>query len=570
MNLFHWNIQKRIFLYIVSITILCVFVSGASITYFVTKEYIADEVENSLNTAIKTKQNIEFIFRMANELAFGLIQDENLNKLLDDNISNQEYESALEDVNFLIENIKVQKLYKNVSILVFDSHRIDSINKEKQEQYKLSFFEQEYNELILKEKLSEQDYLVDYKNDVFEFVRPIYSQNGEIKGAVIVELDANYIKETFASSSYEYSDEKIIIVNDSSEIILSFPNSTDFHDILKENPQLIKYNTHEINKNVFGRKSILVSDSIKYTNWKIIRIINMDKTNKTVTYINLIVIIILIIFLLIAMVMSYFLSLSITKPIIKLNNSVSEVEKGNFSETLPITSKDEIGELTRSFNNMVIQLNQSIETIIDNEKRKAELQLEILQAQINPHFLYNTLDSIRWLAIIHNETNISEMTLAIINLLKYNISKKSQIVKVEEEIKCIQNYITIQKYRYGKDIQIEFDVDTIEDYKVLKFVLQPLIENCIYHGFNSLNIQGLIKITGYVNNNELIIKVIDNGKGINSNINIESKSKMHTGIGIDSIKQRIKLYFGDQYGIALVNLQKGTEVTINLPTIEDD
>ena len=221
---------------------------------------------------------------------------------------------------------------------------------------------------------------------------------------------------------------------------------------------------------------------------------------------------------------------------------------------------------------MVVKLKGLINGMLKEQKKKTDMEFEILQAQINPHFLYNTLDSIRWLAVIQNVENISEMSSALINLLKYNISKKGTIVSLKEEIDGIKNYETIQKYRYGDTFCIEYNIqEETLDCKIIKFILQPLVENAIFHGINVSDSDAKIKITSEIQNNDLVIKVIDNGVGmnvLNRDDNSIKKKKMHTGIGLNNIEERIKLYFGEKYGIEIFSkIDVGTTVKITLPLV---
>lgn len=210
-------------------------------------------------------------------------------------------------------------------------------------------------------------------------------------------------------------------------------------------------------------------------------------------------------------------------------------------------------------------------------KKKADMEFQILQAQINPHFLYNTLDSIKWLAVIQNVHNISSMTNSLINLLKYNISRNNKTVMLSEELESVKNYVNIQKYRYGDIFEVTYDVnEDLLEYRILKFILQPIVENAIFHGFENMEGNCLIKIIARKKDEYLIIEIIDNGIGITNerleDIQSPNKDKgKFSGIGLRNIEERIKLYFGEKYGLTIDSkLHEGTHVSLFLPIISNE
>ncbi|WP_070000430.1 sensor histidine kinase [Cellulosilyticum sp. I15G10I2] len=561
----HSKIQKRIFLHVAIVIIITLFVSVAAMASVMLNELIQSKLENSLQKTIKAKQSIENIFRQANEMAYAISLDQDVLNLIKSSVDNKvnqiEANQVYKNLYFLIDKME---MYSDVAILSYD----EKLSKWSLVGASLS----NKNEALLKRMdLSTTDilsnkYFVDSTSGNYRIFHSVNDLYGNLIGCIIVELDSKFISEIFASSSYEYQNEKIAIVDELGKVILIFPNNVDFNSILEENKELLHNNTQIINRKVFGKRSILVSNSVNYTGWQIIRIIKMDGIYQLIYSSIQIDIIILIILIVAGIISSYAVSKSITDPILKLRKSVIEFEKANYLKTIQAETDDEIGELANTFNDIGYRLRESIDKMVEDEKKKAEFQLQILQAQINPHFLYNTLDSIRWMAVINKQDKISEMVIAIIKLLRYNISNMNSFVALEDEIDCIKNYISVQSYRYGKRVEMEYDIETVKELKVLKFILQPLVENSIYHGSNVFNNDVKIKIIGYKENEKLILKVVDNGVGLRKK-ETESSTKMHTGIGVENIRQRIKLHFGEEYGIELIPLKVGVEVRLTLAII---
>lgn len=564
------KIQKRIFLHVVVVIIITLFISVIAMASLVLNEYLQREVDNSIDKALKTKQNIEYIFRSANEMTIALATDREVKKRIMDwnngNMSSQDEQNLDDYFKFLVDKLDS---YESITIfgLANDIPEWNLLISSGTEDG--SFLLQQVN--IMTEKILLEEYFISSSAPNHWIYRNIKDDDKNIIGVVVVELNSSTIREVFASSSYEYQNEKIAIVDEIGDVILSFPNNTDFKSIFKENNDIIQYNTQVINRKVFGKRSILVSNTINYTDWQIVRIINMDSIYQVIFSTLQIALIMLLILIIIAVISSYAVSKTITEPILKLRKSVIDFEKADYKLEIISESDDEIGELAETFNDIGSRLRDSVDKIVENEKKKVEFQLQILEAQINPHFLYNTLDSIRWMAIINQQPQISEMVIAIIKLLRYNISDVDCYIALEDEIDCIKNYLSIQSYRYGKSVDIEYDIDKVKHLKVVKFLLQPLVENSIYHGSGNFKHDIIIKVIGYTNEDKLILKIIDNGIGIHKDIikNNEITSKMHTGIGVENIKKRIKLYFGNQYDLKLIELEQGVEVQLTLPIIED-
>lgn len=209
---------------------------------------------------------------------------------------------------------------------------------------------------------------------------------------------------------------------------------------------------------------------------------------------------------------------------------------------------------------------------MENQKQKNEMEFKILQEQINPHFLYNTLDSIKWLAAMQNMNNIVEMSTALINLLKYNLSSHNSLTSLEDEINSVKNYIVIQKFRYLDTFEFttSLSTDTL-NCRILRFILQPLVENSIIHGFRDVEKNYKIQAVSYFEDDMLHIKVIDNGCGMD----VEKVNEINTGlkddkcfnnIGINNIQKRIQLYYGGNYGLIYKSSPDGETVAeITLP-----
>ncbi len=274
-----------------------------------------------------------------------------------------------------------------------------------------------------------------------------------------------------------------------------------------------------------------------------------------------------------AMGMAYLLSDEITKPLKSLELSMKEVEKGNFSHVAPeVQDNNEIGSLSRSFNNMTREIQNLMEQSEKEQKAKRRYELKVLQSQINPHFLYNTLDSIIWMAEWGKNQEVVKMTSSLARLLRRSISNEREVVTIEEEIDYTEAYLTIQKMRYQDKLEYEIEVDPdIRKEETVKLVLQPLVENAIYHGIKYKEGKGLIRIDGFRDGSDIILQVRDDGRGMDQETldHVFEKHVRDTksnGVGVQNVHERIRLYYGAEYGLSFASGPgKGTLVTIRLP-----
>lgn len=274
-----------------------------------------------------------------------------------------------------------------------------------------------------------------------------------------------------------------------------------------------------------------------------------------------------------ALALAYLLSDEITKPVKSLEKSMKEVEKGNFAPAvMEVREENEIGHLRRNFNMMTEEIRKLMEQRDQEQQTKRKSELKALQAQINPHFLYNTLDSIIWMAEWGKNQEVVLMTSSLAKLLRRSISNEQEAVTVAEEVEYTETYLTIQKMRYKDKLEYEILVDPeILQKSVIKLVLQPLVENAIYHGIKYKEGKGLIRIRGFRQNERMILQVQDDGKGMEPEtlahiFEKHTRDTRSNGVGLNNVNERIQLYYGDDYGISFRSSPgEGTEATITLP-----
>lgn len=273
----------------------------------------------------------------------------------------------------------------------------------------------------------------------------------------------------------------------------------------------------------------------------------------------------------VTLIISFLLARSLSRPIKKLQGMMKHVESGNLDVLAEINQRDEIGQLSRTFNLMIGQIKRLMQQIIDTEKTKRTTELRLLQSQINPHFLYNTLDSIIWMAEQKQHEEVVTMTSALAKLFRASIAKENELVPLQVEIDHIGNYLLIQKMRYQEQLDYRIEVpDELMHVKTLKILLQPFVENAIYHGIKNKPEIGLIVITAREEGDNLVFEVIDNGLGMTAeklqNVLKHQEREAKGGVGVLNVNERIQLFFGQEYGVHFDSEPEiGTRVTIIVP-----
>lgn len=316
---------------------------------------------------------------------------------------------------------------------------------------------------------------------------------------------------------------------------------------------------------------IIYKDSF-YTNWKTIGVFSLNETLKEVTNLRHYSILIGLVTLVLAVVAAFFFTASIAKPLSKLRSLMKKAEEGDLSVRFNSKYNDEIGQLGNSFNNMIKEISNLIDMVYTEQRRKREAELKTLQAQIKPHFLYNTLYTIQWMAEEHGAKDVVHILGALANLFRIGLSKGKEMISVHEELEHVRSYLTIQKARYEDKLiyEINYDEDIL-NYSVLKLILQPLVENAIYHGINARRGGGKITITARIDQQKLYFCVADNGIGIMPEKLKEIRNVLKnshgesakTGFGIFNVNERIKLSFGSEYGLTYTSVyHEGTKVEV--------
>ena len=274
----------------------------------------------------------------------------------------------------------------------------------------------------------------------------------------------------------------------------------------------------------------------------------------------------------VALFAAVYISRIVYRPVQKLMTAMKAVSDGEMDTRAEIVSKDEIGLAAEEFNRMLDRIEELIRQLIQEEKKKKDAELEALQYQITPHFMYNTLNSIKCYALIHGQKEIATVIEDFVELLQTCIRKKGAFLTVAEEVQVLENYIHLQEFRNGENYQVEYKIEwEAQQCKIPRLILQPLVENAIIHGLDLKNDKKKLTIEAYTSDSRLYLTVKDNGRGMTEE-QIEEllqkkgkKTKGLTAVGIPNIQDRLNLYYGRQAKLTLKSEGEGTIATIYLP-----
>lgn len=431
--------------------------------------------------------------------------------------------------------------------------------------------------------LSKQSQNIRDRNIILGARRLVNPFSGEYSASQIFVFTEQDIYDKY-SAIFEGISGDVYIVNGMGEVV----SGTDPNKINQRFSKEIldKINQSEgfsYNFQYEGEKHLVSTSEISELGWKAIAMIPVTGVTKTIDLLFINILLILAICILLCMFMIIHISRKFLKPIDILSDSMKAVYNGNMMAYVEMKGHGEIQKMGRYYNSMLKQINHSVEEQIETEKNKKQLELEVLMGQINPHFLYNTLENIVWKSSEAGSPDIGRMAASLGRMYRLSISNGDIIVKVQQEIEHLMAYINIQKMRYKErvDFELIMDHEEIRPYMTIKMTLQPAVENCFMYGMEDIERTLNIKLVVKVRKDKIHFIILDNGSGM-TKLQLEKardqiatgakrtetggRRKSGTGIGLYSIKERNRIYFGEENGVKIYSKKGiGTLVRITIP-----
>jgi two-component system sensor histidine kinase YesM len=416
---------------------------------------------------------------------------------------------------------------------------------------------------------------------IISIIKPIIMDH-EKKGAVILNINSEKLHNIITTEKYQ-NQSKIYLYNDSGNIIMSseenqFGNEIKDVSYLKD---IVESGSEtSVIKNIDGMDSVIsITPSAKF-GFTYISITSMFHYQNKLNQLKSQILLLIILLVVLSIVFAYFAAIRSYKPVAEIITVLEEPQKFNdYSDP----AKARLNELRYIISTILkqIQANEIMKDELESKlKMLDQSQFAMLQSQINPHFLYNTLETINWMAfdLTKGDNNVSRAVNSLAQLFRNNVYLGDYIIPIGQEIDNTQNYLNILELRYGDVFKVVWEIDErIKEYSIIKICLQPIIENAVYHGLKPKGKEGLLKIRGEICDNETILfHVYDNGVGmnpfrladINQKLN-DRENQMEDHIGIYNVNQRIKIVFGMEYGISIESEENlGTEVLIKIPMVK--
>ena len=403
------------------------------------------------------------------------------------------------------------------------------------------------------------------------------TRNGNsMLGVLLVDMNYSSIEQLLEKANTDTSGEYVYLMAPDGEIIYH-PKQNLIHMGLYEenNTEAAGYEDTTVKENFHGEKRLVTVKTISYTGWKLISVVPMKSFSMGMTGMRNLVVLLVALTVLAVVILNQMVSARISKPLRRLNDSVKEWEAGNMNPDIYIGGSMEVEHLGKTLRSTVAQIRQLMDDIVVEQEEKRKSELDALQSQINPHFLYNTLDSIVWMITGERYDDAVFMITQLASLFRISLSKGKTVIKIEDEVKHARNYMNIQKIRYKNSFEVDFQIEEdILDGCIVKLMLQPLLENAIYYGMEFMDGEGEIHVRGYRKDKDVYLEVEDNGLGMPEEeaaelLNGKERPHKHgSGVGLVNVHSRLKLRFGEAYGLVIHSCpDEGMMVQIHIPYI---
>lgn len=548
-----------------SYTILCFFLFLCSISaiasglYYTSVAQIIDE--QIINTSKQVVSNYELYFDSAIEVSNSI-----QTKIDNRNVLNEKtaIRSYFDDVKSIKGEILSIALYdENGDLIVADS-TFDTVNNDNV--YESNSFQNAINEPMINIFSG-----VGFENDRYAFTLSRYMSfnRSENHGVALIEFDFTKIVRLIYQSDLGENGHIAIFDRDYNVVYSSLPELID-EDLIETKKLVLGSAGVTINHQSFN----LYISTITNTGWKVSVFTNNSQIYSVLYNFIIIVIITILLLSILYIFIVYVIVKQVTYPLYRLQAEMNKVKDLNYDVNRSKLKKGskEIIQLDATFNEMMRRIRYLADKLLQEQENQRKSELKALQNQINPHFLYNTLDSIIYMIDKGENQKAEEMIVALSKFFRISISRGKAIIPLKDEVEHVRNYLLIQKIRFGDQFTYSINVDpSLYQYSCIKLILQPLVENAIEHGLNDNESGGQIEIIGTQNESYIILKIKDNGYGISED-KLEQIYKsfhddsIHQGVGLKNVYQRIKIYYGEEADIKIDSLfDEGTIISIYIP-----
>lgn len=388
--------------------------------------------------------------------------------------------------------------------------------------------------------------------------RALYDKEA-LMGYVLLAINESAFTSLFAT--YDLIDQAVIVVDEENRYLFGHYGFPKGEPLFQDHEQQIKVGLQTYYLQVMD---------IPNVPWKVAHLVNKNYVLKELISLRSTILLYIFFILFLLLMIMTVIYRSFYGPLNRILHAMDAMSERHLDVRIEDPGKDELHELAENYNDLVLRIQDLVERVETEEKAKREAEIKMLQAQINPHFLFNTLNTLRYLAILNHDKPVSQGISALAKLLRNTITDSQELVEIREEIENVQNYIIIQKLRYGDLFETEVLLDEgCTKAKIMKFLLQPIVENAILHGFEEDRQDQLLTIRIMKEEQSILVEIKDNGKGFDPDQQEQQTNSKLSGIGMRNVEERIQLTYGEAYRMEILsNPGKGTIVRLYLPYIE--
>jgi two-component system sensor histidine kinase YesM len=590
------SIMYKWLLLLAAITLIPLLVLGA-VSYSITKNAIDKKVTDASRQLIRqTAENIDIRFSGYKDIVMQMITNSEIMSLL--HRINQRDEEVAEHISLtskLAYFTAVSPEFKSVSF-VTDSMYIKGIFRwDDQAELKNIFYSKTMgagNDFVWFP--TRQGYYSDtadsHKEIVFSVSKQVFNiHDGRQLGMAVVldireEMLSEILRNNAASDLRTESfvmDENGVILSHGDKEMLFTPVENWFN--AEEAAMLLRDGREDSFVAHYKGKEVLVNyQQLKSNDWRVVHVIERSSLYKDSDQVIQVIAILLAVCALFSIVAAYAMASSVSSPLKRMVKAMKQVHIGNMATRIQRDEKriDEIGSLEYHFNDMVGRIEELLQAVYQEQNNKRIAEVKALEAQINPHFLYNTLDAIKWTALFQKANQAAEMARLLSRLLHISIGKGSDTVMVQEELEHVECYMGIQNLRAAGRIEVVYDIEEqVKSYRIPKVILQPIVENAVLHGFADRSEGAVIHIRCCLLDSRLLFMIEDNGHGFETDMpelyddqaEELTKSASFLGVGLSNVEERIKLICGKEFGLNITSkVGFGTTVTITLPIMKEE
>ncbi len=562
-----YSLRTQIFIYFLLTTGVIMIVMGA-LLYANFSKLMEDEIMTSTKMGIdKSGKQLELYIKRIKDMSTILAGNVNTCSYFEHGHEGHEaHPDDLQDIESLITAVLAGNEEIQTIVMVGYDGKVISNDPDlgmelSEDMMKMPWYQNAvHNQMPVLTSARMQDFTMDKDQWVLSLSREIIGECQDNIGVLLIDFKYDVIEEILyeldlGSRGYAF------ILNSNDEVVYHH-NSSYFEDDEKREELVYIAN---MGNDVMEADRLIHSYEINGTDWILVGVASLDGIQAARNDLVVVLWIMGSALLIIALGSSLLFSNRVAKPLRKLEEAMEEVENGNLDQEVDVKGSSEAKSLAEHYSKMMARVRNLLDEIQSKEKYLRTSELNALQSQINPHFLYNTLDTIIWSAEFQESDKVIALTKALAKFFRLSLGDGSELTTVADEMDHVRQYLIIQKTRYEDKLQYEISCDKdIEEIRIPKLILQPIVENAIYHGIRPMEGQGMINIKGVKSEDGLVFTISDNGIGYDT-ASPKSENKSGGGVGQSNVNKRIKLYYGEKYGLkASSEPGKGATIIVKL------